>query len=201
MSAFTAANTYEVDTPRFQLVPVSLRGRFMTQTQEEHACETIEMSPGEISLLAHFKVAPGEKVVIYLEEVGRFVGIVSHRTPDGFVVAIDLTAKKRDMLADQLTWLANRRLPGLADERRHERITPFMRRVLLRGPNQLEEIVTIVNVSASGVALETPLILGLGLEVVVGNTPARVVRHFSGGFACEFLVPLDESKVNESIRL
>ena len=49
----------------------------------------------------------------------------------------------------------------------------------------------IVDVSRSGVALTTVAKPAIGENLVVGATPAVVVRLFKGGFAARFPTPLD----------
>ncbi|MBI3275416.1 MAG: PilZ domain-containing protein, partial [Methylocystis sp.] len=41
----------------------------------------------------------------------------------------------------------------------------------------------------------------LGTEIVVGRTPAVVVRHFQGGIAGQFRQPLAAGLLDEAIRL
>ena len=52
----------------------------------------------------------------------------------------------------------------------------------------------IVDVSVSGVGLQTEELPPIGTRVDVGRRTGKVVRHFSGGLAVEFqrLVPIEE---------
>jgi len=140
-------------------------------------------------------------VIVYLDELGRFAGRCLRQTETGFELSMSLPPLKRDKLADQLTWFANRHAVGLPEDRRHERIVPLMRRAMLRLPDDREIIVKILDVSVSGVGIETDCQLPLGSRIVVGSTPAVVVRQFEGGFAGEFQKPLAPEAVDESIRL
>lgn len=186
---------------RFQRVPVSLFGRYMLESREEYPCQTEEMSPGDMQLFAPVKPAVGEKVVVYLDELGRFAGEAAQVTESGFAMKMTLPASKRDRLADQLIWFANRDVIGLPEDRRHERIVPMMRRAVLRLDDGGEIIVKIKDISISGVGLETDAKQPLGSTVTVGSTPAVVVRHFEGGFACEFPNPFPPGAIDESTRL
>ncbi|HXY59599.1 MAG TPA: PilZ domain-containing protein [Methylocystis sp.] len=190
-----------LDSRRFQRVAVSLFGRYMLQSRQEFPCQTEEMSPGDMQLVAPIKPTPGEKVVVYLDELGRFAGEAARLTDSGFAMTFSLPAPKRDRLADQLVWFANRNLIGLPEDRRHERIIPMLRRAVLRLDDGNEIIVRIKDVSISGVGLETEARPVLGSTVTVGATPAVVVRHFEGGFACEFPTPFPPGAIDESTRL
>ena len=147
------------------------------------------------------KPSLGEQVVVYLDDLGRFAGPCVRLTDAGFALMLNLPAGKRDKLADQPTWFANRNSFGIADDRRHERIVPVMRRAVLRTPDAREIIVSIQDISLSGAGLESELRPPLGSHVVVGSTPAVVVRHFEGGFACAFQKQFPPGSINESTRL
>ncbi len=186
---------------RFQRVEVRLLGRYMLESRQEYPCQTEEMSLGDMVLFAPVKAQIGERVVVYLDQLGRFAGVAEARTRTGFAIAMSLSAAKRDRLADQLTWFANRAALHLQEGRRHERITPLMRRSLLRLPNGEERLVKLRDVSLSGVAIETTLQPPIGSQIVVGATPAVVRRHFPGGLGAEFLRPFAPGEIDESVRL
>ena len=66
----------------------------------------------------------GERVVIYLEHLGRVEGKISRQFQNGFAIQLLATRRKMDKLASALTWLANRHELGLPEDRRHERVLP-----------------------------------------------------------------------------
>jgi len=191
---------FEAD--RFQRVPLALQGRYMLlKSSEEYPCRTFEMSPGEVSLFAPVAAIAGEKVVLYLNELGRFTGSALRSTEQGFEMSLQLTPKKRDRLADQLTWYANRSSLDVEERRRHDRVVPLMDLTVLRLTRGDEHIVRIRSLSLSGVALETDHFIPMGAEVVVGNTPARVVRILEDGVACEFVKHFRPGDIDETTRL
>lgn len=182
-------------------VPVSLRGRYMLRSSEEYPCHTFEMSVGDVALFAPVKATPGEKVVLYLNELGRFVGTATATTEPGFEMLFQLSQKKRDRLADQLTWFANRFALEIADQRRHERVVPLMELAVLRLSKYVEHIIRIRSLSLSGVAILTDERPPVGARVVIGSTPATVVRHFDEGIACEFVKKFRPGEIDETTRL
>jgi hypothetical protein len=190
-----------VESQRFQRVPVTLFGRYMLESKSEYPCQTSEMSPGDMLVCAPAKPAVGESVIVYLDELGRFAGRCLRQTETGFELSMSLPPLKRDKLADQLTWFANRHAVGLPEDRRHERIVPLMRRAMLRLPDDREIIVKILDISVSGVGIETDHSPPLGAQILVGSTPAVVVRRFEGGFAGEFRQPFPPGTIDESTRL
>ncbi|MGJ0393962.1 MAG: PilZ domain-containing protein [Methylocystis sp.] len=186
---------------RFQRVPVKLFGRYMLESRREYPCQTVEMSPGDMSLFAPVRAEIGEKVVVYLDEIGRFAGTAVSQTEVGFTMSFTLPPMKRDKLADQLTWFANRHAINLQEDRRHDRIVPIMQRTLLRLPEGQEVIAKIKDISLSGVGIETESRPPLGARVLIGSTPAKIVRHFEGGIGAEFDKPFNPGDIDESTRL
>jgi len=194
-------DTNHFDSRRFQRVAVTLFGRYMLESRREYPCQTVEMSPGDMQLFAPVKAQIGEKVIVYLDEIGRFAGVAIRQSPTGFAIAMNLPPLKRDKLGDKLTWFANRHEFGTLDDRRHERIVPLMQRAVMRMSDGQEQIVKIRDVSLSGVGIETDLRLALGVQFQIGARAARVVRHFEDGVAGEFLRPFSPGELDESTRL
>jgi hypothetical protein len=160
------------------------------------------MSPGGISLMAPVQGRVGEHVVAYLDHIGRVEGLIARDTQKGFAVQMTLPASKRDKIADQLTWLFNRDILGLPEERRHERIEPNQKHCAIALDDREEaHICQIIDISISGIAIETTLATCIGGEIRIGSRPARVVRHFENGFAAEFAVPIPVEEFSENIQL
>ena len=91
---------------RFQRVHVDLLGRYMLADRREFPCQVINMSPGGMALIAPVAGKPGERVIAYVDHVGRLEGIIARQFENGFAMTVAATARKRDKLAAQLTWLA-----------------------------------------------------------------------------------------------
>lgn len=176
-------------------------GRFMLENQREFPCQTINMSPGGVAVRAPVVGRVGERVVLYLEQIGRIEGHVARVFEDGFAIACSATRHKQEKLANQLTWLANRDILGLPEDRRHERVVPRNTRSLLRIEDGREYIVRLIDVSRSGAAVATTLSPPVGSNVVIGKTEARVARHFKGGIGVEFKSPLDQPVLDENVEI
>jgi hypothetical protein len=109
---------------RFQRVKVHLLGRYMLPDRREFPCQIINMSPGGLALLAPGIGNVGDRVIAYLDHIGRVEGKITRIIDNGFAMSVGATARKRDKLAAQLTWLANRDILNLPEDRRHDRIVP-----------------------------------------------------------------------------
>ena len=171
---------------RHQRVSVSLPGRYMLNDTREFPCQTRDMSPGGVALIAPVKGLIGERVVVYLNQIGRIEGAIARFIADGFALRMNFPMLKREKLADQLTWLANRHSLGLKEDRRHERIVPSNTRTTLKIADGREYLARLIDISISGAAVKCDADLTLGAPVTVGTTPGRVVRVFAGGVAVEF---------------
>lgn len=186
---------------RYQRVHIDLFGRCILESKAEFHCRTVDISPGGMKLLSTAAPRIGENVVVYIDALGRFSGQAARVSPDSFSIKINASAQKREMLADKLTWFANRIALNLADQRQHERIEPFQKFALLRMDSGDEHIVTIRDLSASGVGVDSTYAPPVGVRVSIGKTYATVVRHFCGGFAAQFLMPFPADAIDEATRL
>src|SRR3954467_8774779 len=109
---------------RFQRVKVNLLGRYMLADRREFPCQVIDMSPGGMAVIAPVNGRAGERVIAYIDHIGRVEGTLIRQFGNGFAMTIAATPRKRDKLAAQLTWLANRHILGLPEDRRHGRLVP-----------------------------------------------------------------------------
>jgi hypothetical protein len=171
---------------RFQRVRVNLLGRYMLSDRREFPCQVTDMSPGGMAVIAPVNGQVGERVIAYVDHVGRVEGVVTRLFQNGFAMTVSATIRKRDKLAAQLTWLANRHILNLPEDRRHGRFTPRNPAARLILPNGLNVPCRIIDLSASGAAIRTDHRPELGALVTLGKTTGRVVRHLEEGFAVEF---------------
>ena len=171
---------------KHQRVKVALTGRYMLQNRQEYPCQTLNMSPGGAALMAEVLPQVGELVVAYIDHVGRLEGMIARIYPSGFSMSISASQRKRDKLAAQLTWLANRNILDLPEDRRHQRVAARDQTTTVRTEAGGEEKCRIADLSVSGVAVITDNRPPIGSSVRVGKAPGRVVRHLESGFAVEF---------------
>jgi hypothetical protein len=174
------------DRRRHQRVKVNLLGRYMLADRREFPCQVVNMSPGGMALIAPVGGVAGERVIAYVDHLGRLEGQIARLFQNGFAMTISATARKRDKLAAQLTWLANRHILGLPEDRRHGRIVPRNPVGRLIMPNGVNLTCRIIDVSESGAGIATKERPPLGTLVTLGTVQGRVVRHLEEGFAIEF---------------
>lgn len=170
----------------FQRVRVKIYGRYMLEDRSEHPCQVLDMSPGNVAFRCETPGAPGEKVIAYLDHIGRIEGVVTRTIPEGFAMTVLASERKRDKLAAQLTWLANKHELDLPEDRRHDRVAPRNPMSILRLTDGREYQCRIIDLSLSGAAIELDVKPALGIQVTLGTMRGQVVRHFDEGIAIEF---------------
>jgi len=171
---------------RFQRVKVSILGRYMLADRREFPCQVLEMSPGDAVVIAPVTGILGERVIAYLDHMGRIEGTIIDQVDGGFLMDIAASPRKRDKMAAQLTWLANKDVLNLPEDRRHERVVPDNRHSTLVLDDGRRYNCKIMDISLSGAAIELDVRPAMGTPVTLGRMRARVVRHFQNGVAVEF---------------
>lgn len=174
------------DRRRHKRIAVTLLGRFMRANKDEHPCKLVDISAGGAALASSTPVPAGERLVAYFDHIGGIEGEVVREFDGGFAFKISATKHKREKLAAQLTWLANR-ADLAADGRRHERITPKEGESTLHLAEGITLTCRVLDVSISGASIATPARPELGTEVMLGKLRGRVVRHHAQGFGVQFI--------------
>ena len=189
----------ESDRRRYQRVTISLLGRCMFPDRRECPCQLVEISPGDAVFVSPFCGEPGEKVIAYIDNIGRVEGTILERIEHGFLMSISASQRKRDKLADTLTWLANRQVLNLAEDRRHLRRTPKRSDAQVVFADGSAQTCRVIDMSLSGAALATTLRPPLGSAVKLGRLGARVVRHFDDGIGIEFMRLMSDAAIEKTI--
>src|SRR5258707_14433752 len=162
------------DRRRFQRVKVNLLGRFMLEDRHECPCQTADISPGSAALDTPVVGRIGERVVVYIDHIGRIEGEIMRTYDGGFAMSINATLRKKDKLAAKLTWLANRHELNLPEDRRHDRITAKISVITVALPDGREYQGRVVDISLSGAALAMEVRPPVGSPIMAGKLRARV---------------------------
>lgn len=189
------------ETRRHQRVKVDLQGRYMLADRREFECRTLDMSPGGIALAAPVMPAIGERVVVYLETIGRIDGTCVRDLGKGFAMSVKVTPRRREKIAEQLTWLANQQMLGMDDLRSFDRIVPRQQQTMLTFENRTTMPARIIDLSRSGVALAADCIPAIGAAVRVGQLAGHVIRIIDQGIAVRFEQPIPLQRFNEDIEV
>jgi hypothetical protein len=185
-------------------VPIAVGGRFMLEDRTEHGGTAVDASIRAISVRTDAVARVGERVVGYFDTIGRIEGQIERLNPDGFMLELATTLRKRDKLAAQLTWLANRAVLNLPEDRRHDRVVPRDPRVTVKNLSDVSQSAMaghLIDLSQGGAGVSVNGSFQKGDELILGTTPARVVRVFDGGVAVEFRAPIPDVMFSPEIRL
>lgn len=186
------------DRRRYRRVPVKLFGRFMREDKQEYPCQVINMSAGGMAVLSPMICETGERIVAYLDHIGRIEGVVVRSIDGGFAVQIDASLYKRERIANLLTWLINYDRLGMTEERRHERVVPRVSASKLILPNGEVHPCRVIDVSLSGASVASVVKPPLETVVILGRMRGRVVRHHEHGVAIQFSELQDPDSIARS---
>lgn len=182
----TAAQPQAAAASAFQRVTVNLSGRLMLADYEEYPCVAVEMSPGEVEFDCIARPRINERIIAYMDNLGRLEGAVTAISTSGFTMLLQATERKREKLAAQLTWLANKHELGLPEDRRHDRLTPRQINTEIVLEDGRRYACRLMDLSLSGAALDIDIRPPLGTVLRLGNMRGKIVRHFMEGVAVEF---------------
>lgn len=170
---------------RHARVPLQLHGRFWADTAGEHACRLLDISPGGARIQSRTVPAHGTRVVLMLASLGRLEGQVTRCGEDEFSLRFSATGRKRDKLADTITWRFNKERLGL-DEDRHAPRKPGRGRARILLQDGVVIQADVIDVSITGAAFECLERPRQNEPVKVGEMTGRVARILDNGFAVVF---------------
>jgi hypothetical protein len=180
-------------------VRLSLPGRYNLGDCQDYPCWTLDVSPSGLALLGIEPGRVGDRVIAYINQLGRMEGTVARHFGACFGVKLIAPSLKREKLKEQIAWLAAYR-NGKPSQRRFERIAPYNRRSTMRTADGGEFVAVVNDIAQSGAALKVDAAPQVGSQVTIGRTSARVVRHLQDGVAVEFIGPVVEAAWSDALK-
>lgn len=169
---------------RHRRVGLSLKARVLKQGGDEEPCLVVNISAGGALLKAVNPPPAGEKVVVYIDGVGRYEGLVIRSAKHHFAVDYRARKAKTRRAADNLTHALNTPHMRL-DRRQNPRIQQDQPTVLTLD-NGESFACEILDISLTGASIAIDPKPNLGAVVTVGRTPAKVVRRHEKGVGVVF---------------
>jgi hypothetical protein len=173
---------------------VSIPGRYSLSNRRDargerriFACRAVNVSAQAIALAAPVNGSVGERVIAHIDHLGKLEGPIIRLLERGFVMSILAGAEERDRLAAKIEWLENYKNHDAADQRGDERMVPanpYSKMILSDGT---VETCLVLDLSVSGAAVSADTVPEIGAVLAIGRLVGRVVRHFVGGFAVQFI--------------
>ncbi len=172
-------------------IAVSAKGRFLATDGTEHECSIRDMSLGGIALNSDVLVSIGDNIIIYLEDFGRFEGVVARSFDGGFAIATAISGPRRERLQAKLDSIARGQSPeDIAAKRAFPRYAPKEAGIeegsVVTLPDGRTAPCRIVDMSLGGANVATEIKPPLGTNVSIGRMKGRIVRHTIEGIAIEF---------------
>lgn len=182
---------------RHMRVPLQLHGRFWSEALGEHACALLDISPGGARITSRTIPTANAKIILMITSIGRIEGTIVRVEGEEFSVRFHATSRKRDKLADTITWRFNKDRLGLEEDRAAARKPGRGRaRILLNDGVVIQA--NVLDVSVTGAAFECLERPRLGELLRVGEMTGCVARILDNGFAVVFDPPDAAKKSSEA---
>jgi hypothetical protein len=201
LAAPQASDPPRLERRRFERVKLALPGRYMLSDHTEHPCWTINISRIGAALEGQPSGLIGERIVLYIDHIGRLEGMIARTFKASFAVKFQMTPSKGEKLAETLAWLVSHQTDGVPDNRQHPRIKTLRRGATLTTPDGKQYRATLIDLSVQGAALNVDAAPPIGSLVTIGRTSARVARHFHKGIAVEFENQLPVAAFDADVKL
>ena len=168
---------------------VNLLGRYMLADRREFPCQVVDMSPGGMAVIAPMAGKPGERVIAYIDHLGRLEGKIA-RTIRQRLCHDDFGDPAQARQARRPTDLAcqpadpqsaGRPPPRPLRAAQCDGAAGSAERHQCRLPRHRPFA------SGAAIAIAPDLRPPVGAVVTIGKTTGRVVRHIEDGFAIEFM--------------
>lgn len=167
----------------------------MTSDRMEYSCTLEQVDLPEIHLSTEGAFEPDDRVVVYLDELGRLEGDITGKTENGFAFSVDMTKPRLVKINEKLGSLQARDKDENAEPRRHSRIEPSSQTSHLTLSDGRTYPCEVVDISISGAAIDVEVIPSVGTYVMLGKMRGRVTRILENGIAVEFVKMLEAAKM------
>ena len=157
---------------------MKLRGRFMLPDGYESHCQTLDVSTTGVCIQADVVAAIGERVVAYIDELGRIEGDIVRRGADWFVIEIRTTRGRIDRIAQKIAMASGEGLAAtdLAP------ISPAKRIAKLQLAFGQIYNLEVSDETSFGAKVHADFQLLHGAKLTIDGRPAIVDRDDSDGF-------------------
>ena len=98
----------DADRRRHARIPIELHGRYMLEGGREYPCVTRDLSRIGMAIEGVPVGAIGERVVAYLEELGRVEGRVVRRSNGWFAIQLVATPQRLELIDEKISAIVRR---------------------------------------------------------------------------------------------
>lgn len=166
---------------------VDLPGHLFVPADEREApCRITELSPDGASIQSELIPGSGDAVVLYVDKLGRFEGMLSHSDGNVLEVKFVCTAAKRERTLEQIAAIRDQGVEGGSILRRHERAPRKAGAEFTRANGQIVSC-EVIDISVNGVSLKTDIRPLIGEFVLIAGIAGRVSRYHEQGIGLEYV--------------
>jgi hypothetical protein len=151
------------------------------------ACRAVYLSAHEIALAAPVSGKVGERVVADINNLGKLEGPIVRLLKHGFVIRMAVSEEQRSGLAAKISWVESHKNHDTPNQRAGQRFIPANPYSKIIFSDASVETCLIVDLSVAGAAISADTVPPIRTVLGVGSVVGRVVRHFVGGFAVQFI--------------
>jgi hypothetical protein len=185
----------KMDRRRVRRVRIKLDGKlFFPNLARESDCFVIDLSSGGAGIKSKQLPPSQTKVVLYVNGFGRFEGVTAQPINGGGRILFDCPPKKRQRIDQQLTWFVKEGGKTESMLRESPRV-PYVEITNFVRLNGDVIACTILDISLTGVSLETEDRPPIDEYVRIGRMVGRVTRHHRSGIGVAFL---GDQRIQES---
>jgi hypothetical protein len=199
-SALLGGNSSTLQQVRPVVGYYNIAGRRDPRTRQRifYACVAESFSAREMRLTVPVIGEVGESITVQFDQFGELKGSIADVMDRGFTFDIQATVDERARLAAKISWFEKSLREEVSDVRFHGRTLPRepLSSLILADGRTVKCLV--IDMSRSGVAVSAGVVPEVGTPLAVGKLVGRVIRHFKGGFAVEFV---DRQEVQNLERL
>ena len=175
-------STTVADHRRSKRAGLQLRGRFMLSDGGEFRCQTIDVSVTGIAIQAHVVANLGERVIAYLDELGRIEGVVVRRGDGWFAINAQTSQSRINRIAQKIAALSGESSEALT-------VAPIAARIrsaTLRTDFGQDFAVQVTDETGASAKVRADVKLLPGAHVTIDGLRAVVGRDSSDGFLVVF---------------
>lgn len=159
---------------------MQLEARFLLPDRRECRCRIAGLSVDGALFITPERPPVGSSIIAYIGSIGRTEGHVAGISPAGILVRFKDSEAQKIRIREQLS------VPPTGDQRRAPRVVLHDANSVLMANGQSVPCV-VRDISLTGAALLTAFQPAISTPVYIGRMQGRVVRHFEGGIAIEFI--------------
>jgi PilZ domain-containing protein len=152
------------------------------------ACRTTRVSPFRMIVEVPVVGRVGDRLTSYFRDFGKFEGLISDTMERSFLLELEMTRARREKLSDMLIWLEKKQKnPAIKCVRKDARFVPPNPHSTLTLADGSVHPCFVIDVSATGIAVSSPVQPPIGMPLAVGACIGRVVRLLPNGIAIKFI--------------